>query len=344
MSINTQSPSAAGQHQGHHHHGHQQAPRRRASDFADDAVAKASRVSVAMPAVVPCTVLPDVQEAASVTAEIVHRAFSHPRRFPLSARDAEVLQTATAGRVPTGGLSVATWTWSATASSAAVASTLSPAPHQDRRRRPRVLMVHGWESRASHWAAWIPLLLAAGFDVVAFDSPAHGDSEGETVDVKGVGQAALDVAQALGPIDAVIGHSMGSAATLYALAEGLRVKGSVHLAGPSSLERVTRYFAWQAGLHKSAWPRFQQLVVQGLGQPLVSLELPQQQHGLQHPGLIWHDRQDAEVPFAESLALSQAWPDATLKEATGLGHRRILRDATLIEQSVAFLLPLLARR
>lgn len=336
MSINSQSSSVAGPREGH-----QPPPRRRASDFADEAIAKASRATAATPAVVPCTVLPEVQAPASVTAESVHHAFSHPRRFPLSERDAEVLHAAMAGRVATGGLSVATWTWSASAAVAAPAGSI--APRVDRRRRPRVLMVHGWESRASHWAAWIAPLQAAGFDVVAFDSPAHGDSEGDTVDVKRVGMAALDVVRALGPIDAVIGHSMGSAATLYALAEGLRVKGSVHLAGPSSLERVTRYFAWQAGLHKSAWPRFQQLVVQGLGQPLVSLELSQQLHGLAHPGLIWHDRQDAEVPFVESLALSQAWPGATLKEAAGLGHRRILRDAALIEQSVAFLLPLLIR-
>lgn len=288
-------------------------------------------------ATTPRMVLAEVHEPASVTADSVYEAFSRPRRFPMTAHDAEVLQVAAPVRVATGGQTVATWTWSPAAPSA-------PAPRQDRRRRPRVLMVHGWESRASHWAAWIRPLLAAGFEVVAFDSPAHGDSDGESVDVKRVGQAALDVAQALGPIDAVVGHSMGSAATLYALAEGLRVKGSVHLAGPSSLERVTRYFAWQAGLHKAAWPRFQQRVAQALGQPLVSLELPQQQHGLRHPGLIWHDRQDAEVPFAESLALSKAWPQATLKEAAGLGHRRILRDATLIEQSVAFLATLPAPR
>jgi pimeloyl-ACP methyl ester carboxylesterase len=330
MNTNTHSPSDAGASERH-----QQAPRRRASDFADEAIAKASRVAVAMPAAGPCTVLPEVQEPASVTAESVHHAFSRPRRFPLTVGDAEVLQAATAGRVATGGSSVATWIWSA--SSVVSASARSPVPRQDRRRRPRVLMVHGWESRASHWAAWIQPLLAAGFDVVAFDSPAHGDSDGDTVDVKQVGQAALDVAAALGPVDAVVGHSMGSAAVLHALGQGLRVRGSVHLAGPSSLERVTRYFAWQAGLHKSAWPRFQHLVAERLGQPLASLELAQQRHGLRHPGLIWHDRQDAEVPFVESLALQQAWPDATLKEATGLGHRRILRDASLIEQSVAFL-------
>lgn len=269
-------------------------------------------------AAVPPPLLPEVHEPASVSADTVYEAFTHPRRFPLTPPDAEVLRSATPGRVLSGGQTLATYTWTPAAP------------------RLRVLMVHGWESRASHWSAWVAPLLAAGVEVVAFDSPGHGDSDGDTADVKAVGQAALDVVQTLGPVDAVVSHSMGSAATLYALAHGLAVQASVHLAGPSSLERVTRYFAWQAGLHKAAWPRFQHLVAQRLGQPLVSLELASLQHGLRHSGLVWHDRQDAEVPFAESLALHAAWPAASLKEATGLGHRRILRDAAVIDESVAF--------
>lgn len=275
------------------------------------------------------------ETAPHVTAESVYQAFTHPRRFAATPQDVEVLQSAMPGFVRTGDQQLATWTWAAPPSSASGPS--------DRRRAPRVLMVHGWESRASHWGAWVAPLRAAGVEVVAFDSPAHGDSEGATVDVRRVGQAAFDVARALGPIDGVIGHSMGSAAVLHALAQGLQVKASVHLAGPSSLERVTGY-AWQAGLDKVAWPLFRQLVAQGVGQPLSTMDLPHQQHGLRHPGLIWHDPQDAEMPFAESQALAKAWPEASLREAPGLGHRRILRDAALIEQTLAFLLPLLMRR
>jgi pimeloyl-ACP methyl ester carboxylesterase len=198
-------------------------------------------------------------------------------------------------------------------------------------------MVHGWESRASHWGAWIAPLLEAGFDVIAFDAPGHGDSDGDTAHLKHMAQAARDVARALGPVQAVIAHSMGSMATLYALAQGLRVRASVHLAGHSSLERATRYFAWQAGLPKAAWPRFQHLVSQGLGQPLFSMELASMRNGLRHPGLLWHDQQDAEVPFSETMALKEGWPGASLREASGLGHRRILRDPALIAQSVDFL-------
>lgn len=274
-------------------------------------------------------VLPEAHQPASVSVDKVYHAFTHPRRFPQTTHDAAVLAAARPLQVSSGAKRVAAFVW-------------SPAPLDEvsprAASRSRVLMVHGWESRASHWGAWMAPLLAAGFEVVAFDSPGHGDSQGDTADVKQVGQAALDVARAAGRVDAVVSHSMGSAATLYALAHGLQVRASVHLAGPSSVERVTRHFAWQAGLHKAAWPGFQELVAQRLEQPLASLELASLRHGLRHPGLVWHDPQDAEVPYAESRALKDAWPAAILREASGLGHRRILRDAALIAQSIEFLL------
>jgi pimeloyl-ACP methyl ester carboxylesterase len=45
---------------------------------------------------------------------------------------------------------------------------------------PTVLLAHGWESRRTHWSAFVPALTAAGYRAVAIDAPAHGDSPGET--------------------------------------------------------------------------------------------------------------------------------------------------------------------
>ena len=44
---------------------------------------------------------------------------------------------------------------------------------------PTILLVHGWEGRALDFSEFIDPLVEAGYHVVAFDGPAHGESSGK---------------------------------------------------------------------------------------------------------------------------------------------------------------------
>jgi hypothetical protein len=55
------------------------------------------------------------------------------------------------------------------------------------------------------------------------------------------------------------------------------------------------------------------------------------------PATLFHDRRDRDVSFEESVAISQSWFGAKLVETVGLGHRRILRDTAVIQQTVDFM-------
>ncbi|MCG2583195.1 alpha/beta hydrolase [Massilia sp. TS11] len=201
----------------------------------------------------------------------------------------------------------------------------------------RLLLVHGWESRAAHWGAFIAPLLDAGYEVLAHDGPAHGDSAGSQTHILAWGQALAAVAAALGPLDALLGHSLGSAAALYAFAHGVQVRTSVHLCGPSSVRRVLERVAQAAALGPEQTARFAQRFERHMGAPMAVMDLAQLQHGLRHPALLLHDPLDREVPFAESAMLAAAWPGARLEKVEGVGHRRILRDPAVIAASLAWL-------
>src|SRR4051794_27933537 len=83
---------------------------------------------------------------------------------------------------------------------------------------PRVYLVHGWGGHRLQLAAFVEPLVAAGFQVVTYDAPSHGDSG-----PGGLGRrrsSPLEPMQAIGtvieahrPAHAILGPSPGAAAS-----------------------------------------------------------------------------------------------------------------------------------
>ncbi|WP_151637524.1 alpha/beta fold hydrolase [Noviherbaspirillum aerium] len=247
----------------------------------------------------------------------VFRGLSEPRRIELTEAEAQLLRSGTPQSFPAGEGALAGWSWGTAG--------------------PRILLVHGWESRASHLGQWVAPLCRAGFQVWGFDGPAHGDSPGTLSSVVHHGKALLEIAGAYGPFSGVVAHSVGSPAALYAFHNGMRVCSSVHIAGPASLERVIHRFAQAAGLDAVGTDQLHRLTEAHIGQPIASMELGALVDGLRHPALLLHDPADHEVPYAESCALTEIWRGARLVAIPGVGHRRIIAHTEAIAAAVAHL-------
>ncbi|MFZ6777887.1 alpha/beta fold hydrolase [Undibacterium sp. Ji83W] len=253
--------------------------------------------------------------------DMILQAFTRPQRLAETEDDRNALAHARPVSIPYAGLELRAWTWG---------------------QGPQVLLLHGWESRASHMAGFVRPLLQAGFSVTALDAPAHGASQGESTNVLDYGKAVVAAAQHLGPLTATIAHSVGSAASLYAFAHGVQVQASVHLCGPASLTRVFQYAARAGGLDEAARQQLEQMLVASIGAALASMDLERLQDGMRQPALIMHDPEDKEMPYSESQALAAAWPQASLVASAGTGHRRILRTPEIHAAAVSFIINKLA--
>jgi pimeloyl-ACP methyl ester carboxylesterase len=203
----------------------------------------------------------------------------------------------------------------------------------------RVLMAHGWESRATQLYGLVPNLLELGYEVTALDMPGHGHSNGETSNAWLFTNTLLLAQEQLGEFDVVIAHSMGAGATSYALKRGLTPKKLILISAPSSVERVLKHFSSLVGIRGKAVRQFITSIEARVGVPVDELDAVLETHQYSMPTLLLHDEDDQEVPYEESQRMLLAFKHGQLISTQGLGHRAILKSDIVKDNMMKFLNP-----
>ncbi len=250
--------------------------------------------------------------APALAALWAERLFLTARRHERPFWETEALASAAASRVTYADGWLPTWTWSPSAG----ATFDDP---------PTVLLVHGWEGRGSQLATFVPPLLERGLRVVTFDAPGHGDSSLPLASVIEHARALCAVAKTVGPVHAIIGHSVGGAAALLATRLGLEAARFALVAPPTTPVQFASMFAKALQLE----PTVQQAMLARLEAryeiPFAEIDARLDVARLQAPLLVVHDREDPVVSFEHGRALVEIAPRGSLLETNGLGHRAILR-------------------
>jgi pimeloyl-ACP methyl ester carboxylesterase len=202
---------------------------------------------------------------------------------------------------------------------------------------PSVLLVHGWGGSAGQLTPWVEPLLQAGFSVLAFDAPGHGISSGSWLAIPRYAAAIQEVEADVGPLHAIVAHSLGAPATSLAIARGLQAERAVFVGPPADALAWFDGFCRMLELSGPVVRAARQRVEERAGMSLDHLNAAALGPSLQLPLLVIHDRDDREVPWSDGAAVAAAAPDARLVTTEGLGHRRILRDPRVIERTTAFL-------
>lgn len=204
---------------------------------------------------------------------------------------------------------------------------------------PRVLLVHGFEGNRGQFGALLEAMLERGLCVVALDVPAHGQSAGEELTAVKFVAAIERALDQLGPFQAVVGHSMGGAMSLFSVAQRGGAERLALVSAPSSLGRELRRFAKAVGLSKRGTAAFIASVERHVGRPAADFDVRRIAGQVNLPLLMVHDQTDRQVPVAEAARSAHALPGAELIVTRGLGHNRLLADPTVVRTIVAFVAP-----
>lgn len=253
--------------------------------------------------------------APELAARWAQDLFFTPRGRRTSRRAAAFLNAGRRFDVLLDGKRVAAWSWG---------------------RGPNVFLVHGWAGLGGQLSAFGRALLAQGFRVVTFDAPGHGQSDGRHSSIVHFARAIQVVAEAVGEPRAIVAHSLGAAATVRALSEGLPLERAVFVGPTGGPRDWARRFAAQLGVPAPVMARMRERSERWLGASWDDFDIPGLAARQTAELLVVHDRDDAEVPWSDGAAIAAAWPGARLVTTHGLGHRRILFDERVVERAVAF--------
>jgi pimeloyl-ACP methyl ester carboxylesterase len=207
---------------------------------------------------------------------------------------------------------------------------------------PAVYLVHGWGGWRGQLDALVAPLTAAGYRVVAYDAPSHGDSgpgpegPGRSSVLEFAGALAA-VAAAHGPAAAVVAHSLGATATALAVRDGLAADRAVFVSPMADPLPYTRAFAARLGFGERVRARLVSRIERRIAMPMSAFAVPAVAGQVATPPLLLiHDRQDSETAWSDSDAIARAWPAARLVTTAGLGHRRILRAPAVVAEIAGF--------
>lgn len=203
--------------------------------------------------------------------------------------------------------------------------------------QPRVLLAHGWSSHALRFLPWVRALRGAGYAVVAFDQPGHGNSDTGRCTLACFARTLRRVADRQGPFEAIVAHSMGGTAAMLALAEGIAVRRVVLIAPAADPDAATARFARKVGLVGGIVPRIQRHLEAQTGVSVRELTAHLRVPSLAVPALVIHDLADPEVPWEEGESYARHWPGARLLSSEGLGHSRIVNDPATLDAGLRFL-------
>lgn len=204
---------------------------------------------------------------------------------------------------------------------------------------PVILLVHGWAGRGTQFRKFVPALNKAGYSAVAFDGPAHGSSEGKSTDIREFQETLFEIRKKAGTVEAIIAHSFGGVASLFAIMNGLQVNTLINIASPTIGDEIINTYlraingSWKTGEY------FKSYILRTTGRPFSEFTSLYFVQHLQHKLnlLLVHDSEDQEVTIQHAFMLQEHYPHAELFQTVGLGHTRILKDEMVINRCVTFI-------
>lgn len=203
--------------------------------------------------------------------------------------------------------------------------------------KKKVLLVHGWSGRGTQLVKIADELLLMGYQVISFDAPAHGKSQGKTTLMPEFIASILELEKQFGPFEFAIGHSLGGMSILNAIKRNLKVKKAVIIGSGDIIQDIMDDFVNQIQLKPNIAPLLKDYFEKKYGENMESFSSHLAAQEVKIPILIFHDKNDEDVDVKAAYNINKHLLNSELVITEGLGHRKILGNDKVINKIKEFL-------
>lgn len=201
----------------------------------------------------------------------------------------------------------------------------------------RILFLHGWQSHTFRWKNYIEAFDQEAYTLYAFDAPGHGYSGGKYLNLPIYSLVLETFLNLVGPVDALVSHSLGSFTALYTFHRtgNVPVSQLVITGTPGEVSDFFGYYRDTLGLSSRAEKIIRNTFKRILDQYPEYFSARKFARSLNISGLIIHDEGDIETPIHHAEAIHAIWKESVMVKTSGLGHN--LRSSHIVKLVVEFL-------
>lgn len=208
-----------------------------------------------------------------------------------------------------------------------------PQPH-------KVLIVHGFESTSKNFDRYITPLTRKGYEVLAFDAPAHGNSDGKQITLPLYIRTLQEIQRLYGPIQSFMAHSFGGLALTHfmeTIPHDAHTRVALIAPATETTSAIDSFFRF-LDLRPEVRKDFDQLIFDLSGKWPSHFSIRRAMQQVQAQVLWFHDEQDELTPLADALKVrDDGHAGLSFVVTQGLGHRGIYRDNKVVKQVINFL-------
>ena len=204
----------------------------------------------------------------------------------------------------------------------------------------RVLIVHGFNSSVAKFDRYIKPLMKKGYEVLAFDAPAHGYSTGKTLNAVVFKDMIVAINELYGPVKSYMGHSFGGLAICLALEEIEHDEKhrAVLIAPATESKTAIDFFFSFMKLDETIRKEFDDYIFRLRNKPPEWYSVSRAIKNIK-AGILWcHDEDDNMTPWKDAKkVMDEKHSNVEFIVTKGFGHRGIYKENKVAKAIVEFL-------